>query len=100
MAAGVTVAPGGINAFAAFLNERCAADVGSAQATTLLMCDAAVSPRGVCVELAEALDGAGPYGQGWPHPRVASGPWVIVKCDVVGEDARPRYPSRGRRRAA
>ena len=86
MAAGVTVAAGGIDAFAAFLNERCAADVGAAQAATALLCDAAVAPRGVCVELAEALEGAGPYGQGWPQPRVASGPWVVVKCDVVGEN--------------
>ena len=85
MAAGVTVAAGGIDAFAAFLNERCAADVDKAQAATSLACDAAVAPRGICVELAEALDGAGPYGQGWPHPRVASGPWVVVKCEVVGE---------------
>ncbi len=85
MAAGVTVAAGGIDAFAAFLNERCAADVGKSRAAASLLCDAAVSPRGICVELAEALDGAGPYGQGWPHPRVASGPWVIVKCEVVGE---------------
>ncbi|QXQ06083.1 single-stranded-DNA-specific exonuclease RecJ [Sphingosinicellaceae bacterium] len=85
MAAGVTVAPGGIDAFAAFMNERCAAEVGAARVAASLMCDAAVSPRGVCIELAEALDGAGPYGQGWPHPRVASGPWTIVKCEVVGE---------------
>ena len=85
MAAGVTVAVGGIDAFAAFLNERCAREVAAAQAGPALMCDAAVSPRGVCIDLAEALDGAGPYGQGWPHPRVASGPWTIVKCDVVGE---------------
>lgn len=85
MAAGVTIAAGGIDAFAAFLNERCAAEVGSSRAAASLLCDAAVTPRGVCIELAEALDGAGPYGQGWPHPRVASGPWTIVKCEVVGE---------------
>ncbi|TRW15176.1 single-stranded-DNA-specific exonuclease RecJ [Glacieibacterium frigidum] len=85
MAAGVTVAPGGIPAFAAFLNERCASEVAGAGATASLMMDAAVSPRGVCVDLCEALDGAGPYGQGWPQPRVASGPWTILECKVVGE---------------
>ncbi|WP_419814129.1 single-stranded-DNA-specific exonuclease RecJ [Glacieibacterium sp.] len=85
MAAGVTVAPGGIAAFTEFLNQRCAAEVTRAAVATALMLDAAVSPRGVCIDLAEALDGAGPYGQGWPHPRVASGPWTVVKCDVVGE---------------
>ncbi len=85
MACGVTVAAGGIDAFGAFLNERCGAELTGAVTGTALMLDAAVAPRGVCVDLAEALDGAGPYGQGWPHPRVASGPWTIVKCDVVGE---------------
>ena len=85
MACGVTVAAGGIDAFATFLNERCAAAVSAAGAGVALMLDAAVAPRGMCVDLAEALDGAGPYGQGWPHPRVASGPWTIVRCDVVGE---------------
>ena len=85
MAAGVTVAPGGIPAFAAFLNERCGGEIAAGGASLGLMMDAAVSPRGVCVDLCEALDGAGPYGQGWPHPRVASGPWTILECKVVGE---------------
>ena len=85
MACGVTVAPGGIPALTAFLEARCADEVVAARRGPALLLDAAVSPRGVCVELAEALDGAGPFGQGWPQPRVASGPWTIVKCDVVGE---------------
>jgi single-stranded-DNA-specific exonuclease len=85
MAAGVTVPPGGIAAFAAFLDERCGAEIAGAGASLGLMMDAAVTPRGVCVDLCEALDGAGPYGQGWPHPRVASGPWTILECKIVGE---------------
>src|SRR3546814_8988195 len=31
------------------------------------------------------LEGAGPYGSGWPSPRVAAGPFGVVSCDVVGQ---------------
>nr|MDP8995191.1 single-stranded-DNA-specific exonuclease RecJ [Pseudomonadota bacterium] len=34
--------------------------------------------------LCEALDAGGPYGAGWPAPRVAAGPVRIVRADVVG----------------
>ena len=32
----------------------------------------------------DALEAGGPYGAGWPGPRVAAGPVPIVKADVVG----------------
>jgi single-stranded-DNA-specific exonuclease len=34
--------------------------------------------------LCDALEAGGPYGVGWPAPRVAAGPVRIVKADVVG----------------
>ena len=86
MAAGLTVEADRIDAFAAFLDERLGGDVGRAGDSRPLTVDAALSPRGVCVDLAEALAAAGPYGQGWPHPRVASGPWRVAKCDIVGDN--------------
>ena len=86
MAAGLTVEAGKIDAFAAFLDERLGADVGRAGGLRPLTLDAALSPRGVCIDLADALDAAGPYGQGWPQPRVASGPWRVAKCDIVGDN--------------
>ena len=85
MAAGLTVAEAQLPALTAFLNDRLAPEIARAAGVAALHCDAALSPRGVCLELAELLDGAGPYGQGWPHPRIAAGPWTVVKCDVVGE---------------
>jgi single-stranded-DNA-specific exonuclease len=30
------------------------------------------------------LEAGGPYGAGWPSPRVAAGPFRIVKADIVG----------------
>ena len=32
------------------------------------------------------MEGAGPYGIGWPGPRVVAGPVRVVKCDIVGKD--------------
>ena len=86
MAAGLTIEAGKIDAFQDFLNERLAADVARAQSESALLLDAALAPGGVCIELAEALDAAGPYGAGWPAPRIAAGPCSVVKCDIVGEN--------------
>jgi single-stranded-DNA-specific exonuclease len=39
---------------------------------------------GVCPDLCEAMDLGGPYGAGWPAPRVAAGPVRILEAKVVG----------------
>ena len=85
MAAGLTVGAGGIDALAGFLNDRLSGAVDVAAGTRALDCDAAVAPRGVGLGLVETLEVAGPYGQGWSAPRVASGPWIAVDCRIVGE---------------
>jgi single-stranded-DNA-specific exonuclease len=36
--------------------------------------------------LCDALDAAGPYGAGWPAPRVAAGPVRLLKTCIVGND--------------
>jgi single-stranded-DNA-specific exonuclease len=84
MAAGVTVAPGGIEAFSDFLEERLAEAVAKSRDDRALLLDAVLAPGGVCPDLCDALDVGGPYGVGWPAPRVAAGPVRIVKADVVG----------------
>ena len=86
MAAGLTVAADRIDDLTAFLDARLGGDVGRAGTSRALTVDAATGPRGVCVDLADALAAAGPYGQGWPHPRVASGPWRVAKVDIVGDN--------------
>ena len=85
MAAGLTIAIDKLEAFTAFLNENLSGAVDTAATGRALDCDAAVAPRGVCLALAETLEVAGPYGQGWSAPRVASGPWTAVDCRIVGE---------------
>ncbi|MGN6377070.1 MAG: single-stranded-DNA-specific exonuclease RecJ [Sphingomonas sp.] len=84
MAAGLTVAADRIEAFADFLEERLSAAVTRSLAERALLVDALLAPGGVTPDLVAALDGGGPYGVGWPSPRVAAGPVRIIKCDVVG----------------
>lgn len=84
MAAGLTVAADRIDALAAFLDERLAAAVAQATANRALLLDTVLAPGGVTPDLVQALEAGGPYGTGWPSPRVAVGPVRTIKVDVVG----------------
>ena len=85
MAAGLTVGPGGVDALADYLDSRLAADVAVARDDRALLLDAVVAPGGVTPSLVEALELGGPYGAGWPAPRIAAGAVRIIKADVVGQ---------------
>ena len=84
MAAGLTIAAGGVAAFASFIEERLADAVAKAREDRALLVDSVLAPGGVTAELVAALEQGGPYGTGWPSPRVAIGPVRAVKVDVVG----------------
>jgi single-stranded-DNA-specific exonuclease len=84
MAAGVTVAAGGVPALADYLSKRLARDVEAATANRALLLDSMCAPRGVAGGLCDALDAAGPYGVGWPQPRIAAGEARLLKVGVVG----------------
>jgi len=84
MAAGLTVAPGGVEALRAFLVDRLAKDVEVARGGKALTLDASLTPGGVNGALCDELDGGGPYGAGWPSPRVAAGPARLLKVGIVG----------------
>lgn len=84
MAAGVTVGPSGGPALAAYLSERLARDVEAATANRALLLDSLCAPRGVAAGLCDALDAAGPYGVGWPQPRIAAGEARLIKVGTVG----------------
>ena len=86
MAAGLTLPPGGLEPFRDFINDRLAADVEKARGDRALLLDALLAPGGVAGALCDALDAAGPYGAGWPSPRVAAGPARLIKVSIVGED--------------
>jgi single-stranded-DNA-specific exonuclease len=84
MAAGLTLAPGGLDAFRDFINGRLAADVEKSRGDRALLLDALLAPGGVTGGLCDALDAAGPYGAGWPSPHVAAGPARLLKTSIVG----------------
>ena len=86
MAAGLTVESGRVAALADWLDERLGADVMTAMARKSLLLDLALAPGGLTPELVHSLESAGPYGMGWPGPRVAVGPVRLVKADIVGSD--------------
>jgi len=85
MAAGLTLPAGGLDAFRSFINDRLAADVGKSRGDRALLLDALLAPGGVAAALCDALDEAGPYGAGWPQPRVAAGPVRLIKTSIVGD---------------
>ncbi len=86
MAAGLTLPPRGLEPLRAFLHERLAEDVAKARTDRALMLDALLAPGGVAGDLCDALDLAGPYGAGWPGPRVAAGPARLINVKTVGTD--------------
>lgn len=84
MAAGLTIATERLDDLHAFLDQRLEVAVTKAREDRALTLDAIVSPRGLNPGLVGKLEEAGPYGVGWPSPRVATGPVRIVKADIVG----------------
>jgi single-stranded-DNA-specific exonuclease len=86
MAAGLTLPAGGLEPFRNFINERLAADIEKACGDRALLLDALLAPGGVAATLCDAFDAAGPYGAGWPSPKVVAGPARLLKTGIVGEN--------------
>ena len=86
MAAGLTVATDRLDAFADWINDRLSSAVARADAGREMQLDLSLAPRGLTPELVSSLERAGPYGVGWPGPRIAVGPVHVIKADIVGAD--------------
>jgi len=86
MAAGLTVEASKLAALADWLDERLRAAIARSRENEAMPLDLALAPGGLTPDLVEALEAAGPFGVGWPGPRLAVGPVRLVKCDVVGTD--------------
>lgn len=84
MAAGLTLPKDGLEAFRSFLNDRLAADVEQSRGGRALKIDSVVAPGGVVGALCDSLEAAGPYGSGWPSPKIAAGPARLIRTGIVG----------------
>jgi single-stranded-DNA-specific exonuclease len=80
MAAGLTMRPGAIPEFRAFLNERLKGEVGEARAADALDLDILVTPAAASRDLVEAFASLAPFGPGNPEP-------LFAVCDVRIERA-------------
>jgi single-stranded-DNA-specific exonuclease len=85
MAAGLTLPKGGLEAFRDFINQRLADDVERSRDGRALLIDALLAPGGVVGGLCDSLDQAGPYGAGWPSPKIVCGPARLLRVGIVGE---------------
>jgi single-stranded-DNA-specific exonuclease len=86
MAAGLTVEEAKIDELAAWLDAQLAPAVARASAERVVALDLSVTPGGLTPALVETLDSAGPFGVGWPAPRIAVGPVRLVRAELVGSD--------------
>lgn len=86
MAAGLTIEAAQLAAFTDWIDSHLSRAVERASAEQVVQLDLALAPGGMTPDLVETLEGAGPYGVGWPGPRVAVGPVHLIKADVVGTD--------------
>ena len=86
MAAGLTIESDKLSHLADWLDDRLGAAVAAAAANQEMLVDIGLAPGGLTPELVETLERAGPFGVGWPGPRVAVGPIRVLKADIVGKD--------------
>ncbi|WP_375390983.1 single-stranded-DNA-specific exonuclease RecJ [uncultured Sphingomonas sp.] len=84
MAAGLTIAADRVGELADFLEQRLADAIDRASAGRALLLDAVLATGGVTPEIVAAMEAGGPYGTGWPAPRVAAGPVRVIRAEVVG----------------
>jgi single-stranded-DNA-specific exonuclease len=85
MAAGVSLRPGELGPFRAFLSEKLAESVTAARAASALKIDAALSARGATVDLLHNIERAGPFGAGNPNPVFAFPAHRVRFAQVVGK---------------
>ncbi|MFN2100822.1 single-stranded-DNA-specific exonuclease RecJ [Altererythrobacter sp. MF3-039] len=86
MAAGLTVEIAKLGPFSDWLDAKLGRSVEKAMRNQSMLLDLALAPGGLQPDLVETIESAGPYGVGWPGPRIAVGPVRLVKCDIVGAD--------------
>ena len=85
MAAGVTLGPGGVAAFRAFIEAELAVAATAARAVEALAIDATLTAAGATPALVADMERAGPFGSGSPDPVFALPSHRIVDVTTVGK---------------
>ena len=83
MAAGLSLLEGNLPAFKIAFAAEIAARADRDSLTGVIYSDGALSAEELCIETAQALRGAGPWGQGFPEP-VFDGQFKVVDARIVG----------------
>lgn len=83
MAAGLSLQEGNLPDFKIAFAAEIAARADRDALTGVIYSDGALSAEELCVETAQALRGAGPWGQGFPEP-VFDGQFQVVDARIVG----------------
>jgi single-stranded-DNA-specific exonuclease len=84
MAAGISLRPGELGAFRAFITKALETEVGAARAASGLKIDAAITARGANLDLMHQIERAGPFGSGNPSPVFAFPAHRARFAQVVG----------------
>lgn len=84
MAAGITLAPGQLGPFRAFLTDALAAEVEKALENTGLKIDAAIAARAATPDFLHDVERAGPFGAGNPNPVFVLPNHRVTYADIVG----------------
>lgn len=91
MAAGITLAAGGLGPARRFLSEQLAESVTKARRTRTLKIDAAMTARGANPAFVHELERAGPFGTGNPTPIFAFPAHKVRFAEVVGQGGHVRF---------
>jgi single-stranded-DNA-specific exonuclease len=91
MAAGVTLKPGQLGAFRAYINDALSLSVGAAREATALEIDAAMTARGATTDFVHQIERAGPYGSGNPQPVFAFPSHKAKFAEVVGAGGHVKF---------
>jgi single-stranded-DNA-specific exonuclease len=84
MAAGLSLREENLPAFRSAFAEEIAARADGELLAGVIYSDGALSAAELCIDTAEALRSAGPWGQGFPEP-IFDGRFHVLDCRIVGE---------------
>ena len=84
MAAGLSLRAENLEAFRSAFAEEIAARADRELLTGVIYSDGALSPAELCIDTAQALRSAGPWGQGFPEP-IFDGQFEVLEARIVGD---------------